>query len=107
VHEYHGVPAGYIVVECKNYREDIGNPELDQLAGRFSPNRGKMGLLLYRRAVDRDKCIQLCKDAFHDDRGWVLPLDDTDLGVLVEERQVEPSSVSFSLLEQRFSEIIS
>jgi len=107
VHQHHGVPAGYIVVECKNYREDIGNSELDQLAGRFSPTRGKLGLLIYRRAVDRDTCIQRCKDAFHDDRGWILPLDDSDLGLLVEERKAELSSLSFSLLEQRFSEIIS
>lgn len=107
VHEHHSIPAGYVVVECKNYNEDIGNPELDQLAGRFSPTRGKLGLLLYRRALDRATCIQRCKDAFHDDRGWIVPLDDADLGVLVEERKVEPRTLSFSLLEQRFSEIIS
>jgi hypothetical protein len=107
VHEHHGVPAGYVVIECKNYSEDIGNEELDQLTGRFSPIRGKLGLLLYRRAEGQADCIQRCRDAFHDDRGWVLPLEDSDLRALVEERKRSPDSLAFSLLEQRFSEIVS
>jgi hypothetical protein len=107
VHEHHDVPAGYVVVECKNYKEDIGNPELDQLAGRFSPTRGRLGLLLYRSADDKATCIQRCKDAFHDNRGWLLPLDDTDLRTLVAERKAVRNSVMFTLLEERFAEVIS
>jgi hypothetical protein len=107
IHHHHDVPAGYVVVECKNYKEDIGNPELDQLAGRFSPTRGRLGLLIYRSADDRATCIERCKDAFHDNRGWILPLDDSDLSALVSEKRSHPGSVSFSLLEDRFAEIIS
>ena len=29
------------MVECKNYFCDVANPEADQIAGRFSPNRGQ------------------------------------------------------------------
>jgi len=32
----HGVASKLIFVECKNYGRDVGNPELDQLAGPFS-----------------------------------------------------------------------
>lgn len=107
VHHHHDVAAGYVVVECKNYKEDIGNPELDQLAGRFSPTRGRLGLLLYRSANEQATCVQRCKDAFHDNRGWILPLDDNDLRALVAEKRSSPGSVTFSLLEERFAEIIS
>src|SRR5437899_464049 len=32
-------PCAYVPFECKNYTTEDGNPELDQLAGRFSANR--------------------------------------------------------------------
>ncbi len=107
VHTHHGVQAGFVVVECKNYSEDVSNPELDQIAGRFSPARGKLGLLVFRNADDRATCIERCKDAFHDDRGWILPIMDSDLRVLVEERKANGFSNTYQLLEDRFAEIIS
>lgn len=70
------LPCAYVPLECKNYGREIGNPELDQLAGRFSVNRGKMGFLCCRQFNDRNLFIQRCRDTFRDDRGLVLPLDD-------------------------------
>jgi hypothetical protein len=43
--QIHKVHCPYIHIECKNYSEDPGNPELDQLIGRFSNKRGKFGVL--------------------------------------------------------------
>jgi hypothetical protein len=105
--EHHDVPCGYVIVECKNYSEDIANPELDQLAGRFSTTRGRLGILLYRGASDKALCLQRCKDTFHDNRGWILPLDDEDLTALVEHRKSRSESVEFPLLEERFAELVS
>lgn len=70
------LPCSYVPLECKNYGREVGNPELDQLAGRFSVNRGKMGFLCCREFQDRALFVQRCRDTLVDDRGLVLPLDD-------------------------------
>ena len=44
IHAHHDVPAGYVVVECKNYSEDVANPEvgdrlkLDHYRHPFAPS---------------------------------------------------------------------
>jgi hypothetical protein len=70
------MPCAYVPIECKNYGREVGNPELDQLAGRFAVNRGKVGFLCCRDFENRDLFIERCRDTFRDDRGVVLPLDD-------------------------------
>ena len=66
-------------MECKNYSSDPANPELDQLAGRFSPNRGRVGFLLCRTIDDMERFINRCIDTFRDDRGLIVPLTDDDV----------------------------
>ena len=71
--------ANSVFVECKNYTKEIANPELDQLGGRFSPNRGKLGLLLCRNLDNRARFIERCRDTAIDDRGFILVMEDCDL----------------------------
>jgi hypothetical protein len=49
-------------VECKNYTNDIGNAEWDQLSGRFNPRQGKLGFLLCRSLTDKAKALLSCRD---------------------------------------------
>lgn len=77
--ENHNIPCPYIFVECKNYAKDVANPEIDQLAGRFSVNRGKVGFLVCRSVDNMPRLIQRCKDTFNDGRGLMIPLVDIDL----------------------------
>lgn len=48
IHSTHGTPAAFVPVECKNYGSELGNPEIDQIAMRFSPGRGQVGFLCHR-----------------------------------------------------------
>ena len=99
-------PSGHIFVECKNYTEDPRNPELDQLAGRFSPRRGKVGLLVCRRIDDKRLMLRRSRDAANDDRGFIIALDDDDLEVLIEKRVAGESPLAFELLKSRFDAIV-
>ncbi|CAB1219534.1 hypothetical protein [Serratia marcescens] len=90
-------PASMIFVECKNYGKEIGNPELDQLAGRFSMSRGKVGILVCRSIENKQKLYESCKDTAKDDRGFILPLDDEDILNLIEEYQTKNDQLFPSL----------
>ncbi|RTN89261.1 hypothetical protein [Enterobacter sp. WCHEn090032] len=82
-------PSSMIYIECKNYGKEVGNPELDQLSGRFSISRGKVGILVCRSIENKEKLYQSCKDTAKDDRGYILPLDDEDILMLIEEYQTK------------------
>jgi hypothetical protein len=93
-------------VECKNYGGELANPEVDQLAGRFSPLRGRVGLLVHRGYGDKDLLIKRCRDTALDNRGFIIVLDDADLEELVDARRQNPYSVTFDLLRQRFDQLV-
>ncbi|MDQ3687982.1 MAG: hypothetical protein M3430_20600 [Acidobacteriota bacterium] len=98
--------APHVFVECKNYVGDVGNPELDQLAGRFSPSRGQFGLLVCREFSDKDLFIKRCVDTAKDNRGFIIPIDDSDLTQIGKERKKEFSEPQFISLKERFDNLI-
>lgn len=98
-------PAPKVMIECKNYESDPANPELDQLGGRFSPTRGKVGILVCRTLGNKELFITRCRDTSSDDRGFIIPLDDDDLRALVEEQDKLPED-RFALLRSRFDRLI-
>lgn len=71
--------SSLVMIECKNYTNDIKNPELDQMSGRFSNLRGWFGIVLCRKFVDKNRFIQRCKDTAADGRGIIVCLDDEDI----------------------------
>lgn len=99
-------PAAYVIVECKNYTRKLGNPEFDQIAGRFGPRRGKLGFLTYRAFEDKDRYWETCIDTAREDRGFIIPLDDEDLARLVDERIQSPDSPRFGYLHSLFERLI-
>ena len=78
------IVAVKIIVECKNYTNDPGNPELDQLSGRFSRDRGWVGILVARSFANRQLFIARCKDTAVAGRGFIIPLVDKDIERLLD-----------------------
>jgi hypothetical protein len=78
------LPCAYIIFECKNYTHDVANPELDQLLGRFSPNRGEVGFICCRTFDDYGLFLERCRDSYRNRRGLVVPFEDAFVRDLLE-----------------------
>jgi hypothetical protein len=98
--------APNVFIECKNYGKDVENPELDQLASRFSPSRGQFGILVCRNFENKDLFYTRCKDTVNDQRGYIIPLDDFDLKELVELRKNNNMDGMFQKMKSAFNRII-
>lgn len=98
-------PAPNVFVECKNYRGDPSNPELDQLSGRFAPSRGKFGLLCCRNFKNKALFIRRCHDTARDDRGFIIALDDSDIIHLAKLRSQSQTPDIYRFLKARFDEL--
>jgi hypothetical protein len=99
-------PAGLVFVECKNYGKEVGNPDLDQLAGRFSPSRGQVGLLVCRSVKDIAKVTKSCIDTAKDQRGYILLLTDGDIRSLAEDVKQSTRAHEFPTLRAKFTKLI-
>ncbi|EPM7825950.1 hypothetical protein ACTQ7F_001832 [Vibrio fluvialis] len=100
-------PCAHVFVECKNYGREMGNPEVDQLAGRFSPTRGKIGILICRKIENKDLMIQRCRDTAYDGRGFILPLDDDDIKSLVNElMHSDDNFQDYAVLRQIWNKLV-
>lgn len=99
-------PAPHVFVECKNYGGEVGNPELDQLSGRFAPSRGQVGILVCRSFHNKERFLNGCADTARDSRGFILAMDDEDLTALTLARRDEPLYSEWPLLHGRFRELV-
>jgi hypothetical protein len=107
-----GYHCPIIPIECKNYDHDLANPELDQLSGRFSDQRGIIGLLICCSFNDKALFLERCRDTSRDRRGFIIALDDDDLKSLAEQaanlqyddrREIR---FAYPLLRERFDMLI-
>ena len=105
LHDIKKLPCAFVPIECKNYRTDVANPELDQLSSRFSPNRGKFGILSCRNFENRQLFVQRCRDTFEEDRGLIVPLDDQTVVTMLELVESGKRQKVDSLLNELISEV--
>lgn len=99
-------PCPLVFVECKNYGKEAGNPDIDQLAGRFSPSRGQVGLLICRTLENKGLMYQRCTDTAKDRRGYMLALDDEDIFSLVETYKSDTEDQTLELLRELWARLI-
>jgi hypothetical protein len=101
------VGANVVIIECKNYSNDLANQELDQLLGRFDENRGKFGLITCRALEDGDRFLSRCKDAAVRSQGYVIALTDADIVQMLRAKSELRDSEITSLLHTKFRELLS
>ncbi len=98
---HYRVSCPFILIECKNYSEDIANPEIDQMLGRFSDKRGNFGIICCRGIDNQDKLLKKCKDILHDHNKYIIVLTDDDIINLINNRFNKGSG-----LDTRMDEIL-
>lgn len=87
------VECTYPIIEVKNISGDPSNADFDQLNGRFSQNRGHLGILICRKVDNEDAAYSRCKTYLPDNH--VIFLTDDDLFELLElEREHNDEEIS-------------
>jgi len=70
--------ADFVPTECKNYSDDVGSPEYDQLGGRLNTKDRQVGLLVVRKIVDAKKSFEHVKAKWAKEE-LIIVLDDNDI----------------------------
>lgn len=76
------------------------------MTGRFSHTRGQCGIIVCRGFEDKQHFLNRCREAASANRGYVIPIDDADLALLVESEKVGNPTSKFALLTERFRAIV-
>lgn len=106
LHDIKKISCQYIVVECKNYSSEVANPELDQLSGRFSPNRGMFGIITCRGIDNLELFLKRCNDTYRDNRGVIIPIVDDDFINLLRSFKDNRENVVEDFLFERLRKVI-
>ena len=105
VSESFRVISSYVMVECKNYSDDLKNPEFDQLVGRFSDDWSNFGFVVCRENKDRDAILAKARAVKRQHpTQHALCLSDSDLAQLLNLRLNDPDEVD-QYMTKKFEEI--
>lgn len=96
-----------IIVECKNYKKSLENPEFAQISERLVPGRGRLGILICRDKQDEQKVLAQCRDRRKEPEKYIIVLDDNDLFKLGEFKLNEEDEESINnFINDKIKEII-
>lgn len=96
-----------IFFECKNYTHDLGNPEYDQMIGRFNNRESTVGYIVCRNIKDKEKALNTCKDFLVNGRGYIFILTDEDIIELLGAKHEDNSDTLIDkLLQKKMDELV-
>jgi len=101
----HQLKVPYVIFEAKNYHEDLGNNEFDQLCGRLKKPVGQLGFILCRKKMDPKAILDRQCDAYRDEK-LVLVLDDQDLQTLLAIAASGDENEKFTFLDEKIKEVV-
>jgi hypothetical protein len=94
-----------IFIECKNYSEDLENPEFEQICRRLNRIRGQFGIIICRSIESpgkiKDKQIDIQKDG-----KYIILLDDADITSLVKMKMAGDEDGIDDFFEGKFRVLI-
>jgi hypothetical protein len=95
-----------IMVECKNYTNDLTNNEYSQLSDRLIPTRGILGFLLCRDKKDEKQVLKHCQDRLKGGK-YIIVLDDNDLIQLAKFKLDEEDDCSINdIIDEKIKQIV-
>lgn len=106
LHEKHNVKCPKIIVECKNYGKEIGNPEIDQINGRLNDKRGRFGIIVCRSVDSKDRLLNRCKDLLNDNGNYIIVIDDVELFELLSFRDSNDETKIDDFFENKIDKLI-
>ncbi len=95
-----------VIVECKNYSEDIANAELDQLLGRFDSNRGRLGIMACRSIDNTDLLMSRCRDMSRSSTGFIIVFTDKEILEMLEAKSRFDDGLIEGILHAKFRELL-
>ncbi len=106
--EVYKIPCPNIFIECKNYSDDPGNEEFDQLLSYLKPRTGMFGFLVVRHIEDKAKalahCIRRNRDSTNQ-KEVIMVLEDRDIMKLIKARLQYPNGIN-KLLFKKLDKIL-
>lgn len=103
----HRYAVPYIPIECKNYSEDLKNPEFDQMLGRLSRKRGMFGIMVCRKIDDPELVRKRCRDVVNNDpEKAIIVLEDNDIETLLTLRADDKEKEISDYLDEKLRAIL-
>jgi hypothetical protein len=104
---FHKYTVPYVPIECKNYEDDIANPEFDQMLGRLNRRRGMFGIIVCRTIQNKELVLKRCQDAVKNDpEKAIIVLDDSDLEKLLDFQASGSKRAISEYLEDKLKEVL-
>lgn len=95
-----------VLVECKNYENNLTNAEYSQLSDRLIPDRSMLGFLICRDKKNSKRVLKHCQDRKKGGK-FIIVLDDSDLIQLADYKLNDESDERINeFIDNKIKEII-